>query len=108
MPISTIKHENLNKYERILTADHESRKNIRTISYITNSLLIGQRKKNKEVKDGGIDKKEEKNVLRKPSCNTEKKIVNPSSLLPVIFSIVGFYINIHVCLLIASLHSISF
>ena len=34
MPIPTIKHDNLNIYERILTADHESWRRICTINYI--------------------------------------------------------------------------
>ena len=47
MPIPTIKHDNLNEYGKILTANHESRRKIHSISYITNSLLIGQKKEGK-------------------------------------------------------------
>jgi len=41
MPIPTIKYDNLNKYRKIITADHETQKKICTIGYITNNLLIG-------------------------------------------------------------------
>ena len=76
MPIPTMKHDNVNEYERILTADHESRRKICTISYITNSLLISKRKKKERRTDtswqGTITKRKEKKRLRKPSYNTEK------------------------------------
>ena len=80
IPIPTIKHDNLNGYGRILTADHESWRKIHTISYITNSLLKGQ----------DFSWRRQTLVMRKPSCNIEKKIVNLSSLLPVVFFHSGF------------------
>ena len=39
MPIPTIKHNNVNGYERILTADHESRRKIHTVSYSITTYL---------------------------------------------------------------------
>ena len=80
----------------------ESRRKIHTINYIINNLLIGQKNRN----EGSMEKKEERNVLRKLSCNTQKKIVNPSSFLPVIFSILGFHVKISVfiCLPIGILY----
>ena len=72
MPIPKIKYDNLNGYGRILTIDHESRKNICIISYITNSLLIGQ----------DFPRKERTLVMRKPSCNTQKDSESFLSLSP--------------------------
>ena len=48
MSISTIKYGNLNRYGKILTANHQSRKKIRTLNYITSNLLIGKEKKEKK------------------------------------------------------------
>ena len=50
MPIPTIGHDNLNRYRRVLIANHKSQKKIYTISYITNSLLKGQGPKEKKGK----------------------------------------------------------
>jgi len=59
LSIPTIKHDNLNRYEKILTANHESRRKIRTNNCITSSFLIGQREKKKRPRKKSV-KKEEK------------------------------------------------
>jgi len=82
MPILTIKHDNLNRYGKILTANHESWTKICTISYITNSLLIDQYFSTRRRQR----KRRQTLALRKPSCNTEKDNEFFLSLLPVIFS----------------------
>jgi len=50
MQISTVKYDNLNGYGKILTANHESQRKIRTLNYITNSIIIGREKKRKRAR----------------------------------------------------------
>jgi len=54
MQISTVKYDNLNGYGKILTANHESQRKIRTLNYITNSIIIGREKR----KERGARKEE--------------------------------------------------
>jgi len=63
MSIPTIKHDNLNRYGRILTTNPESRRKICTSIYITNSLLIGQGPRDRQGKKRKV-------YGEKYSCNT--------------------------------------
>ena len=59
MSISIIKHDNLNKYETILTADHKSWRRICTISY-TKRLTYRQTL----LQEKGEEEKEKKNICK--------------------------------------------
>jgi len=105
MPISTIKHNNLNGYERISTVDRITEKDPHHQLHHKQFTYRPKEKERRWSRDQW-KKEEERNVLRKLSCNTQKKIVNPSSFLPVIFSILGFHVKISVfiCLPIGILY----
>ena len=90
MLIPTMKHDNLNGYERILIVDHKSQRKIAP-SGTTQQLTYRPRKG--ETRRGihsQKKKKEEKYVLRKSSYNTQRKIVNTS---PLVFPILGFHVK---------------
>ena len=68
MPIPTIKHVNLNRYERILTADPESRRKICTISYtkqLAYRLILH--------KEMGRRKRSDEHLYRENSLVTHRK-----------------------------------
>ena len=66
MLLLIIKHDNLNGYKRILTADHESQRKIYTFSYITNHKQKKKEKRREKCTENCTEKDSESFPLSSP------------------------------------------